>query len=322
MKHPRLVIRQIAALFFCMAAVFSTADMSAAESPAVSGAVKQGGNVSATPISIPRPIRLEKMVNFQLLNPPPSPMQQVQQKPKPVPGGIDICDLMSVNGNQMVISLKYHLDPSVQAPVYAGGFLYTARQKSVDAGYKPVALRTIHRGDIDVTLVLGPEPFQSQYIMTFLIQSGKVIVNQRFHLAFLWDGEKGRIVNTADMSAQENKVDAVLKNKADFCDGYAREALAQYEFAMKNKLPGIVSPVWSNDYSSHYNWCMKVPDDQAVQGSTLRKNHLKKYASADTPGLPELIENSPAALPGKPLLKEPEIGQSIPNKGLDPGRGP
>ncbi len=322
MKRLTFAKQKIAAVIFCMAVMFMTTDIFAADSPAVSGAVKHGESVSATPISIPRPIRLEKMVNFQLLNPLSSPMKQAQKMPAHVPGGIDECDLISVKGNQMIISLKYHLDPTVQSPVYAGGFLYTAEQQSVDAGYKPVALGKLPKGDIDVTLVLGSEPFQSQYIMTFLIQSGEVIVNQRFHLSFLWDGEKGKMVNAVEMSAEKNKIDAVLQNKAKFCNGYANEARAQYEFAIKNNLPGIVPPVWSSDYSSHYDWCMKVPDDQAIQGSTLRKNHLKKYASADTPGLPDLLKKGPAALPGKSLEKKTQIAHPMPKKALDPGRGP
>lgn len=239
------------------------------------------------------------------------------------PGSIDICDLKVVKGAQMILSLQYRLDPSVGGPIYAGGYLYDAQQNPVDAGYKPIVLRTLPNGTIDFIMVLPAKPFKSQYIMTFLIRAGKVIVNQRFSLAFLWDGHLGKMHDpTMVKTGENNNINAVLQNKAKFCDDYASEALAQYEFAVKNHLPGIVPPVWSNDYNSHYTWCLKAPDDQVIQGSNLRKAHLKKTAMVGTPGLPELLEKSPAALPGKPVVDAPDNIKPIQNKGFDPGRGP
>lgn len=307
--------------FFMISGSASTAN---ADSTAVLGAVKQGSNVSATPISIPRPIRLEKIANFKLLGIPQTSTVTAQQAaPSTQPGSIDTCDLKAVKGDQMVLSLQYRLDPSVKGPVYAGGFLYNDTQTAVDAGYKPVALRTLPKGTIEVIMVLPAEPFKSQYIMTFLIREGKVIVNQRFSLAFLWDGNMGKLLDPSMAQSQDkNKINAVLQNKAKFCDEYAKEALAQYKFAVQHNLSGIVPPVWSNDYNSHYAWCLKVPDDQAIQGSNLRKDHLKKQAAADTPGLPELLEKPMTALPETPLVNTPKIAKPIQNKGLDPGRGP
>ncbi|MBU1340789.1 MAG: hypothetical protein KKE44_20060 [Proteobacteria bacterium] len=100
------------------------------------------------------------------------------------------------------------------------------------------------------------------------------------------------------------------------------QAIAQYEFAVKHKLPGIVPPVWSHDYDSHYNWCMKVPDETAIQGNAIRKSYLKKYAAADTEILPDDLAKKPANLPEKPVVNGPDIGKIFKTKGLDPGLGP
>lgn len=324
MKNIKLILQKSTIFILCAFFMISgSASSTNADSIAVSGAVKQGSNVSATPISIPRPIHLEKIINFKLLNTPQNSTLADQQLPSTQPGSIEACDLKIVKGNQMILSLQYRLKPSVNGPVYAGGYLYDDKQNPVDAGYKPVALRTLSNGTIDFIMVLPSGPFKSQYIMTFLIRAGKVIINQRFRLAFLWDGNMGKMLDPGmAKTSEKNNINAVLQNKAKFCDNYAKEALAQYAFAVKNHLPGIIPPVWSNDYNSHYAWCLKVPENQAIQGSNLRKAHLKKTASKYTPGLPELLKKSPAALPGKPVVKTPDSMKPIQNKGMDPGRGP
>jgi len=324
MRLPVLLLKKTFIPIMCAVIIAGAFTNIAAEGdPAITNAVKQGSNISATPISIPRPIRLEKIVNFKLLNSPQSSTLNAGPMPSTQPGSIDICDLKTVKGDQMVLSIQYRLDPSVTEPVYAGGFLYDETQTSVDAGYKPVALRTLPNGTVDFIMALPAKPFKSQYIMTFLIQAGKVIVNQRFGLAFLWEGKMGKMLEPSVAKADDNaKIEAVVKNKAKFCDDYAKEALAQYEFATKHHLPGIVPPVWSNDYNSHYNWCLKVPEDQAIQGSNLRKTHLKKHASTDTPGLPQLSGKQPDAMLAEPLVNTPDTINPMQNKGLDPGRGP
>ncbi|MBU1196203.1 MAG: hypothetical protein KKE62_17350 [Proteobacteria bacterium] len=291
----------------------------AATGPVVSGAIKQGGGVSATPISIPRPIQLEKFTDFVPINKDQASSGQVLGA---VPGSIDGCDLVSVEDSNMVLSLRYRTAPTVKGPVYSGAFIYDENQQSIDAGYKPNALRQLPEGTTQTILVLPPKPFQSQYIMTFLIQSGKVIVNGRFKLPFLWDGQNGRLIQEAQVKMNQEKKDTDLQNKAQFCRSYASQALAQYELAVKHKLSGIVPPVWSNDYDSHYNWCMTVPDETASQGNEIRTAYLKKHAAADAATLPDAMAKKPAALPEKPILKGPGIKKPIQIKGFDPGRGP
>lgn len=308
------------AIFIFSAVIFSGFfGIAAATGPIVKGAAKQGGAVSATPISIPRPIQLEKFTDFEPIHKNQSLTSQVSGA---LSGSIDDCDLVTVKGNEMVLSLHYRVAPSITGSVYSGAFLYDANQQAIDAGYKPNALGQMPKGDTETILVLPTKPFQSEYVMTFLIQSGKVIINGRFKLPFLWDGHTGRMLDAAQVKMNKGKIDAVLQNKAQFCSSYANQAIAQYDNAVKHKLPGIVPPVWSNDYNGHYDWCMKVPNETAIQGNDLRNNYLKKYAADDTATMPDGMAKKPANLPGKPVINGPDISKPIQTKGFDPGRGP
>lgn len=309
-----LIIFVFLAIILCGFSAIATAT-----SNVLKGAAKQGGAVSATPISIPRPIRLEKFVDFVPINKNQTSTNQVLGA---MSGSIDGCDLVTVKGNEMVLSLHYRVTPSIAGSVYSGAFLYDANQQAIDAGYKPNALQQLPAGATETILVLPTKPFQSEYVMTFLIQSGKVIINGRFKLPFLWDGQNGRLLDAAQVKMNNGKVDAVLENKAQFCDSYANQAIAQYEFAIKHKLPGILPPVWSNDYDGHYNWCLKVSDETALQGNNLRDEYLKKHAAADTATLPDGMAKKPASLPGKPVVSGPTMSKPIQTKGFDPGRGP
>jgi len=315
----RIFIKVFISLILATVNIVGFSNIATATSPVVKGAVKQGGAVSATPISIPRPIQLEKFINFVPINKNQSSTSQVSGA---LSGSIDGCDLVTVKGNEMVLSLHYRVAPSITGNVYSGAFLYDANQQAVDAGYKPNAIGQLPQGATDTILVLPEKPFRSEYVMTFLIQSGRVIINGRFKLPFLWDGHTGRMLDSAQVKMNKGKIDDVLENKAQFCDYYANQAIAQYTSALNHKLPGIVPPVWSNDYDSHYNWCMKVPNETAMQGYDLRNNYLKKYSVADTAALPDGITNKPANLPGKPLVNVPDIQKPIQKKGLDPGLGP
>ncbi|MFH2092968.1 MAG: hypothetical protein ABIJ31_11450 [Pseudomonadota bacterium] len=290
-----------------------------ASGPMVNPAIKQGGGVAATPISIPRPIQLEKYTQFVPIN---QNLSNTGQVAGGMVGSIDGCDLVTIKGNEMVLSLHYRVAPTVTDAVYSGAFLYDADQQAIDAGYKPNALSQIPSGTTQTILVLPEKPFQSEYVMTFLIQSGKVIINGRFKLPFLWDGQNGKLLDASQVKMNQKKIDAVLENKAQFCDAYANQAIDQYDFAVKHKLSNIVPPVWSNEYTGHYNWCMKVPNETAIQGNELRNTHLKKYAGANTATLPDGMAKKQVQLPGKPIVNGPAIGKPIQTKGFDPGRGP
>ncbi len=128
-----------------------------------------GGSVAATPIPIPRPVKVGKIrTNF--------------------PGTIEISDFIAMDNNVMHIRLYYKVDPSVADSLYAGAFLYDVNLKAIDAGYKPTREYRSPEGSIDVYLVLPSKPFESATLETFLIHSGKVIVKQYFKAPLRWDG--------------------------------------------------------------------------------------------------------------------------------------
>ncbi|MCG8641240.1 MAG: hypothetical protein MI862_16015 [Desulfobacterales bacterium] len=66
-------------------------------------------------------------------------------------------------------------------------------------------------------------------------------------------------------------------NKSAFCNRYADTALEQVALARKHNLPGIVPPVWSDNRSNHFNWCMGVDQKNAESGSKLRQDFLDKH---------------------------------------------
>ncbi len=136
-----------------------------------------GGSVAATPISIPRPVKVGKMVTN-------------------VPGTIEKSDFISMDNNVMHIRLYYKVNPSVADSLYAGAFLYDANLKAIDAGYKPTREYRSPEGSIDVYLVLPSKPFESATMEAFLIHSGKVIVKQYFKYPLRWNGYHGSSVNS------------------------------------------------------------------------------------------------------------------------------
>ena len=128
-----------------------------------------GESVAATPISIPRPVKVGKIGTN-------------------VEGTIEISDFIAMDNNVMHIRLYYQVDPSVADSLYAGAFLYDVNLKAIDTGYKPTREYRSPEGSIDVYLVLPSKPFESATIETFLIHSGKVIVKQYFKAPLRWDG--------------------------------------------------------------------------------------------------------------------------------------
>ena len=139
---------------------------------------KGGGSVAATPISIPRPVKVGKIGT------------NVQQ------GTIEKSDFISMDNNVMHIRLYYKVDPSVADSLYAGAFLYDANLKAINAGYKPTREYRSPEGSIDVYLVLPSKPFESATMEAFLIHSGKVIVKQYFKYPLRWNGHHGSSVNS------------------------------------------------------------------------------------------------------------------------------
>ena len=130
---------------------------------------KGGGSVAATPISIPRPVKVGKIQAKDL-------------------GTIDISDYIAIDNNVMHIRLYYKVDLSVAGSLYAGAFLYDTNLKVINAGYKPTREHRSPEGSIDVYLVLPQKSFESMTMEVFLIHSGKVIVKQYFKAPLRWNG--------------------------------------------------------------------------------------------------------------------------------------
>ncbi len=290
----------------------------ALSAPQVGGAIATpGGQVAATPISIPRPIRLEKIT--QLSDIQQSNQGAVMSQTIPPGGGqetIAACELVAIRGREITLRLHYRINPSRTQPIYAGAWLYDASRKSIDAGYKPVAIGALPDGSVDVVLVLPEQDFRSAYVMTFLMEASQpVFVNGRFKMAYHWNGEILSAAGAVPAASQP-------PSNTAFCKEYAETAVTQYNDAIANNLPGIVAPVWSGDVQGHYNWCLGVPRENANQGTALRQGHLDRYKVIGQKGSMQQkgIDNTnqKAVQPmGKAMVIKP-----VPTKNLDPGRGP
>lgn len=296
------------------------------EAPAVSGAGKPGGIVAATPISIPRPIKLDKLAPRQL---PAAVAQRVQAARVSGAGSpndiVQSGEVTGVHGNEVTLRVKYLYDRSRPAPVYAGAFIYDAQGESVNAGYKP-AIAGRPNGFVDITLVLPDKPFRSNHIVAFFLESGRpVFMNARFRFPYTWNnGVLAEIKGEAVTLAQQQPA-AVLQNKEEFCKEYARTAVDQYRVAMGNNLPGIVPPVWSDNDAHHYKWCLTASREDVRNGQHLRQSYLDQYLPATAPPLLPPVMGPVSTAPAGNVQENSSVAgavKSLPNKQFDPGRGP
>ena len=288
--------------------------------------VSPAGQVAATPISIPRPIRLEKMMHIPDVQHPNTALNMSQT---PAPGtfneAIEACELVALHGKEMTLRFHYRISPARPQPIFAGAFLYDNSLQPIDAGYKPVAIAA-PGGSVDVVMVLPDRDFQSEYVVTFLMESGQpVFVNGRFKMAYSWQAGtlNGPSLAHIDVAgAATSQAASEPQSNTVFCEEYAQTAVAQYSYAITNNLPGIVPPVWSDNYAGHYNWCLGVPRENATQGKALRQGHLERYKKAESgssQGQPVSVKAGAATMPalGKAMVVKP-----VATKQLDPGLGP
>ncbi|MCF6266900.1 MAG: hypothetical protein L3J57_10185 [Desulfuromusa sp.] len=173
--------------------------LSAKKVPVVGSAVKKNGSaVAATPISIPRPMKMKTQEAI------------VQKAGYVTLRDIEKAALISLDKNLMQVRLRYRVEPSIADKLYAGAFLYDADMQAINAGYKPTQELKSPEGDVDITLVLPENPFHAATIQVFLIQSGKVIVKKYFKCPFIWDGNKGKIsrpiAKSTDFTSKQNTV--------------------------------------------------------------------------------------------------------------------
>lgn len=62
----------------------------------------------------------------------------------------------------------------------------------------------------------------------------------------------------------------------EYCERYARHALEQFEVAKGERCENLNFPVWSMDFSHHYDWCLGVPEAEAERGNELRVSVLRE----------------------------------------------
>ncbi len=186
--------------------------LSAKKVPVVGSAVKKNGSaVAATPISIPRPIKVK-----------------TQEAVVPKAGYVSLRDiekaaLISLDKNLMQVKLHYRVEPSVVDTLYAGAFLYDADMQAINAGYKPTRELKSPEGDVDITLVLPEEPFHAATIEVFLIRSGKVIVKKYFKCPFIWDGNKGKISRSIAKSSNVTNNQNTVPSAATLSAGWGKQ---------------------------------------------------------------------------------------------------
>lgn len=220
---------------------------------------------------------------------------------------IDSCDLAAVSGSELTLRFSYRLDNARRQPIFAGAWLYDGSGKSIDAGYRPVAITSFPEGWVDLVLVLPGKSFTSAYVETFLMESGQApFVQSRFKMGYTWkDGVLSKS-QVAGGSAADGGRKKLIEEHAAFCQDYADTAVAQYTRATGQKLQGIRPPVWSADFDHHYSWCLRVPEGQARAGTAMRREYLEKYQRIDGDGGQERrIPDRPELQVIKPAEKAP-----------------
>jgi len=292
--------------------------------PAVAGAVQAGDSVAATPISIPRPIQLAKLTNWQV---PPAIAQRARTSsilnadPR---DRVHSAEIVSLMGNEVQLRVGYEFNGARPMPVYAGAYLYDADGLSLNAGYKPAAAGRPD-GFVDITMVLPDAQFQSHHVVVFFMESGQpVFMNARFVFPYRWQNGTLTEVNykTAAYQAMQGTATEVVSD-TDFCQAYANAAIGQYNHAVEQGVPGIEFPVWSDNFDHHYSWCLSVPRESAEQGAAMRQSQIER--SSTTVKETGLIAGSDQAKPASGQHIDAQVtqqGPSVTDRQLDPGLGP
>ncbi len=261
--------------------------------PKVMVQTKTLNTVTGTPVLLPRPTRLEKLDHQQAMNTP----GQIEQMPMAAPAMITDCQVKSISGNEMVLTLTHTRSNLIQGRIYVGAYIYESRQNAANAGYKPAETQNNPGGTTDLTMVMYNTPFTAAYIEAFLIQNGKIITKAQFKFSFAWDGSSGKFLkrDTPPTNFSPQKAETVQV----FCRDYAATAVRQYQMGMTHHLPGIVAPVWSSDSQGHYNWCLTVHKDLALKEDSRRAGHLKTHLPVDVLNDLTATNRLPALNPGR-----------------------
>jgi len=87
------------------------------------------------------------------------------------------------------------------------------------------------------------------------------------------------------------------------CAQYAKTAISQNRQNME-KACGFTGPAWSDNYSHHYNWCLRVEKEQADAGTRQRLHELNINCVSSTRN-PQPMENPPLKELEQPKLLTP-----------------
>lgn len=200
----------------------------------------------------------------------------------PVDDVISGCEIVELRGAEITFRVHYRINAGRSQPIWAGAWLYDASGRSIDAGYKPVAIPGLPEGSIDVMVTLPDEGAAAELVETFLMESGKpAFVFGRFRMPGFSDG--GVVAGAAEPQAAGGGDPAAEQptSNEEFCEAYAKLAVAQYAKAVAHHLPDIVPPVWSNDAAGHYAWCLGEARELVERGSALRQSYLEQTIEND-----------------------------------------
>ncbi len=195
----------------------------------------------------------------------------------PVDDVISACELVEMRGAEITLRIHYRVNAGRSQPIWAGAWLYDANGRSIDAGYKPVAIPGLPEGSIDVMVKLPDEGAEAELVETFLMESGKPsFVSRRFRMPGFSGG--GVVAGAAEPQAAGGEQPT---SNEEFCEAYAKLAVAQYAKAVAHHLPDILPPVWSNDAAGHYAWCLGEARELVERGSALRQSYLEQTIETD-----------------------------------------
>ena len=182
--------------------------------------VKPGQLVEASPIAIPRPIRLEVYdpankiagLPIPIPRPPfnrdtgiPAPaalssktkiiestalaLPAEKQAARAMTDDITGFEMVRMRNSTLVARMHFSVDPDRTRPIYAGAWLFGPDKKDVGVGYKPVTIPRVDTGSVEIMLTLPDKTFTTEFAEAMLIQSGQVIAKKRFAAAYTWNSD-------------------------------------------------------------------------------------------------------------------------------------
>jgi len=210
--------------------------------------------------------------------------------------GITGLSLVSMEKGKLNLQVSYAFSSSRPQPVYAGAFVYDSSGVTVNVGYIPATVANA-QGSMALTLMFPDADIAARYIAVFMMESGKQpFMNEHFDFAYNW--QNGQLLTTGPAPGS---MGSTSPSRPDLCSAYANRAVEMHTLAIQRKLPGILLPVWSSDYSQHYEWCLKADEKEIYSGHQLRVGYLEQM-------LPSEFSGKNVALPGEAHALDPGLG--------------